>query len=174
MHIREAQIEDSAGIARVQVDSYRTAYAGLLPQWFLDHFTYEEQTQDWRDLMSAEARDLLYVALADSGEVAGYALARPTASEQAPGEGELVALHVHRTQQGRGLGRALIAAAAEGLRQRGSTSLMLWVLEGNTRARAIYEHLGGRLGGEQYFDIDEFRAKEVAYRWPDISVLQGL
>ncbi|MEW5871547.1 MAG: hypothetical protein AB1894_19895 [Chloroflexota bacterium] len=44
MKIRHATLEDSAGIAGVQVESYRRAYAGILPQSYLDHFTYEEQT----------------------------------------------------------------------------------------------------------------------------------
>ena len=51
MHVRKAEVEDSAGMARVQVDSYRTAYAGIMPQDYLDHFTYEEQAQDWRDFL---------------------------------------------------------------------------------------------------------------------------
>ena len=40
--IREATAADSPGLARVQVDSYRTAYAGLFPQAYLDRFSYEE------------------------------------------------------------------------------------------------------------------------------------
>ena len=35
IEVREAVPEDSPGIARVQVDSYRTAYAGLFPEPYL-------------------------------------------------------------------------------------------------------------------------------------------
>ncbi|MFU8773596.1 MAG: hypothetical protein ACNA8H_14410 [Anaerolineales bacterium] len=52
MNICKATIEDSAGLARVQVDSYRTAYAGIFPQAYLAHFTHEEQ--DWRNLLMSE------------------------------------------------------------------------------------------------------------------------
>ena len=31
--MREAMIEDAAGLARVQVDCYRTACVGILPEW---------------------------------------------------------------------------------------------------------------------------------------------
>ena len=45
--------DEGTGIARVQVDSYRAAYAGIIPQRYLDQFSYEEQEQDWRDWITA-------------------------------------------------------------------------------------------------------------------------
>jgi hypothetical protein len=71
--IRQANLEDCPTIAQVQVDSYRTVYADFFPQTFLDRFTYEEQTQDWRALLTGQARDLLYVAETEDGEIIGYA-----------------------------------------------------------------------------------------------------
>jgi hypothetical protein len=67
IQIRRATINDSAGIARVQVDSYRTAYAGIFSPAYLEHFTVEEQMQDWYDWMMNRPRDLLYVAQTDIG-----------------------------------------------------------------------------------------------------------
>jgi hypothetical protein len=53
VNIRKAKAKDCACLARVQVDSYRTAYLGIFPQSYLDLFSYEEQEQDWRDLFSS-------------------------------------------------------------------------------------------------------------------------
>jgi len=39
--IREATVEDSAEIARVQVDTWRTTYRGIVPQSFLDEMAYD-------------------------------------------------------------------------------------------------------------------------------------
>jgi hypothetical protein len=47
VRIRKAKLEDSAGLARVQVDSYRTAYADIFPQDYLDHFSYEASMNGW-------------------------------------------------------------------------------------------------------------------------------
>jgi hypothetical protein len=55
--VRQATIGDSCGLARVQVDSYRRAYAGIFPPSYLAHFTYEEQEQDWHDLLSMVPSD---------------------------------------------------------------------------------------------------------------------
>jgi hypothetical protein len=94
LRIRQANLEDCPAIAQVQVHSYHTVYAGLFPQTFLDRFTYEEQTQDWRNLLTGQTRDLLYVAEIEKEEIIGYALGRPGLTSIAPYDSELVALHV--------------------------------------------------------------------------------
>lgn len=172
IHIREARSADSSGIARVQVDSYRTAYAGILPPPYLAHFTYEEQTQDWRDLLADADHDPLIVAENDAGDIVGYALGR-TADDVVGYACELVALHVRRDHQRQGVGRQLIGAMAERLRAAGCNSLMLWVLADNQNARTVYEQLGGQLVGEKRFQIEEFDfdVREVAYGWRDSAAL---
>ena len=174
IQIRRATVEDSAGLARVQVDSYRTAYSGILPEGYLANFSYEEQEQDWREWQPAHPDDILYVAVDDGDEVVGYALGRPLVSGTGPYDSELVALHVRGLLRRQGIGRQLVGAIAGALRERGCTSLMLWVLEGNP-SRAFYEQLEGRLAGKQTITLDEgVTAVEVAYGWADIGRLCGL
>ena len=66
-----------------------------------------------------------------SGELAGYALGRPGPADGMPYDSVLVALHVHQARQRQGTGRGLLAAMADALKQRGCSSLLLWVLEAN-------------------------------------------
>lgn len=176
MKIRRATLQDSAEIARIQVDSYRTAYASIFPAAYLEHFAYAEQEQDWRELLSAAERDVLYVAVTDRGEIVGYGLGRRDANALWPYDSELIALHVRRDYQRRGWGRRLFAAVGSELATSGGRSLFLWVLADNP-ARFFYEKLGGQLVTEkawqnnEYFGTDIY---EVAFGWPDIrSVLRG-
>ncbi len=168
MRIRQANIQDSAGIARVQVDSYQTAYVGILPQDALDQFTYEEQTRDWQEWPTTHPDDLLYVAETDEGEIVGYALARLGVTDVSSYESELLALHVRRSYHRQGVGRQLVAAIAGQLAQQECTSMMLWVLEANP-ARGFYERLGGQLLDEK--SINWAGVPEVAYGWSDIERL---
>jgi len=163
--IRPALQQDPPGIARLQVDSYRTAYAGLIPQDYLDHFTYDEQEQDWREWLVSHAEDILLVAVDDREEVIGYVLARLQADIYPGHDAEIMAMHVRREFQRQGVGKALWQHVVQELHQRGCQSVMLWTLQGNP-VRAWYEKLGGRLLGEKSFEIDDQKIVEVAYGWP--------
>ena len=167
MNIRTATFEDCAAIARVQVNSYHAAYAALMPAEYLAAFSYEEQEQDWKDLLQS-GQDTLLVAENLAGEVIGYALSRPT--PQASYDCELVALHIDRDWQRQGIGRGLFHETARRMGALGCRSLGVWVLEGNL-ARGFYEYLGGQENGEQFFEIEELhlRRREVGYRWDNLK-----
>lgn len=171
MKIRKANVEDSPGLACLQVESYRTAYAGLLNAEYLAQFSYAEQEEEWSDLLSQPGEDILFVAEAENGEIVGYALGRRTSADFPDAEAELVAVHIRDTFQRQGLGRRLFGAIAQGLKERGCSSLVLWVLEGNP-APGFYKRLGGRL-------LNESRVfqgiKEVVYAWsPNEDFLEQL
>lgn len=174
MRVRLATTQDAAGLAHVQITSYRTAYAPILPASFLAQFLPEEQTQDWHDLLSADNDEIVCVAEAQDGEIVGYALGRPRASGgvQYQYASELVAMHVLPSRQRHGIGRQLFAAMATHVKQQGCTSLAVWVLAANT-ARAFYEQLGGELVSWQRLDIDGAEIEEVAYGWSDIDQLRA-
>lgn len=173
MKIRPAKLADSAELARIQVDSYRKNYAGILPEEFLEQFSLTEQEQDWRDWFKTESGESLFVALDEQAKLAGYALMKPNRLDLPPYEGELVSLHVRSDRQGLGYGHHLMIAASRALRESGCKSLFLWVLADNP-ARSFYEGLGGKLVGEKPWGGNlEFRIAilEVAYGWADIRKL---
>ena len=168
--IRHARPVDCPGIARVQVDSYRTAYAGLFPESYLTQFTYEEQTQDWEVWLATHPEDLLLVAMSPEGQVIGYLLARAQPDIHPGYDAEILAMHVKLAHQRKGIGKALLRAAVEGLEERGCRSVMLWTLKGNP-ARAWYERLGGKVLGEKRFQVDGWDIVEFAYGWETLSTL---
>jgi hypothetical protein len=87
--IRPARLEDAA-IARLQVDSYHSAYAGIFPQDYLDRFSYEDQEGDWVRLLTSGTPDVVLVASIGDAQLAGYALGKPEASCGPPYDAELV------------------------------------------------------------------------------------
>jgi len=42
MRIREASVEDASAIARVAVDTWKTAYRGIIDDNYLNSLSYEE------------------------------------------------------------------------------------------------------------------------------------
>jgi len=163
--IRRAVPADSRALAHIQVDSYRTAYAGIFPPSYLDHFTYEAQEQDWRDLLAADTGDVLLVAAQAGGALTGYILAR-VQPEVYPGyDAEIVAMHVRQPLQRQGTGSALLRRAMDEIEARGCRSVVLWTLKANP-VRAWYERLGGKPIAEKSWQVDGWEIVEVAYGWP--------
>ncbi len=77
--------------------------------------------------------------VADAG---GMILARCTADEA-----EILTLAVDPAARRRGVGRALVTAAAAAAAARGATRLLLEVSAGNAAARALYDGIGFRRVG---------------------------
>lgn len=172
--IRSATLEDAAAIAHIQVDSYRSAYAHIFPPAYLEHFSYAEQTQDWRDLISDGSQDILLVAEVD-GIVRGYVLGRTGATGIHPYDCELVALHVQRAQHRQGVGQALFLTMAGRFLALDCRAMLLWVLEKNP-AVDFYRRLGGEPLGRQTLrlgDDSEFTAEELAFGW-ELPIKTGL
>lgn len=162
---------DAEALAYVHVRSWRETYQGLLPDAFLARMSEEGFTRRFRRQLAAGTGAGITLALADRSGLVGYAQAGPSRRGR-PGEGEISVLYLLRSAQGRGLGRALLAAAARALEAQGARSLMISVLRENTSARGFYEHLGGIAepprrepgpGGAAVW--------EAAYVWPDIRLV---
>ncbi|WP_328328153.1 GNAT family N-acetyltransferase [Kribbella sp. NBC_00382] len=145
MEIRPARSTDLYGAALTRIASWRAAFTGLVPQDFLDSMDAETISAGWAASIAA-GRSRLYVAAAtgtqpDCGRILGYAGTGPERDGPAHA-GELYALYVHPDAWGSGVGRALLDAAARDLQQAGCTTISLWVLEANERARAFYHRYG--------------------------------
>ncbi|WP_410785139.1 GNAT family N-acetyltransferase [Kribbella sp. C-35] len=120
--------------------SWRGAFTGLVPQDFLDAMDPDSIAASWADSIAA-GRSRLYVSVTD--RVVGYAGVGPERDETAPpNTGELYALFVHPDHWATGAGRALTDAACTDLRNAGCTTVRLWVLEANIRARRFYQRYG--------------------------------
>jgi|FLYN01.1.fsa_nt_gi GNAT superfamily N-acetyltransferase len=174
MHIRLAQVPDAAGIARVHVDTWRTTYAGLMPDELLANLSYERRENQWRSVLSnPDSPQWIYVAENDDGQVVGFVAGGPERSGDPLYKGELYAIYVLAEHQGRGIGRALTGANAQRLIEAGMTSMLVWVLAENPW-RAFYEALGGKPVREKQETMGDVTLTEVGYGWADIRGLAGI
>lgn len=172
MLIREATIVDAPAIAAIHVDSWRTAYRGLVSDDYLDNLHMEDRLARWQQLLAFEQSGTFAYVVEDApGEVVGFAYGGPERTGRPDYSGELWALHVAGPYQRSGLGRRLTSEVARRLHSMGFNSLMLWVLTENHPARRFYERLGGVYVTERVEAFAGGSIDEVAYGWPDISPL---
>jgi L-amino acid N-acyltransferase YncA len=172
MLIREARVADAPHIARVHVDSWRTTYAGIVPDEFLTKMSYDNYEARWHGWMAQPGgEEGFYVAELQSGRIVGFASGGPRIGEGYPEyEGELYAAYLLREHQRKGLGRRLLAAVARGLAAQGKSSMLAWVLAENP-SRRFYEAMGGKLLGSQEIEIGGVTLEEIAYGWEDTKKL---
>ncbi|MFL5348498.1 MAG: GNAT family N-acetyltransferase [Hyalangium sp.] len=162
MIIRPARPEDADAVAKVHVRAWQAAYRGLLPDEYLASLRAEERARRYTFGSSDPLAPATLVAV-DGTELIGFATTAPARDPDCAGQGELAALHVDPGAWGRGVGRALIAAARAQLVDRGHTGAILWVMVGNSRAEQFYRHDGWLPDGARRTDqvwgatVDELR-----------------
>lgn len=174
IRIREAKPEDASAIARVHVDTWRTAYANILPDEFLAGLEYANSDAVWSAAMASDRPGAsLLVAETAQGEVVGFAYGAPEREGDPIYRGEIFAIYVLQAYQRQGAGRRLFSTAARRLQQAGFDAFLLWVLKDNLPARRFYEALGGAYLREKPITIGTTDLIETAYGWRDIAEVAG-
>src|SRR5205823_3380191 len=136
MQIRLATGADAAEVAAIQVRAWRAAYAGLMPQGYLDSLSVPDRTERWRAWIDAPPDGVRIWLAEEEGRAVGFSSTGPSRDPEAePGSGEVYAIYLEPSLVGTGRGRELFAHAVDGLRARGYDRAELWVLPGNDRAR---------------------------------------
>jgi ribosomal protein S18 acetylase RimI-like enzyme len=162
--VRDAGPGDTADMALSQVEGWRTAYRGLIPQDQLDALDLTRRAQRWAEIMTAGRATCLVVEQKLPGTASppavgfvalGRAEAEPpdgaeaehpdlAADDEPRLEGEIQALYVRPSAWGTGAGRTLLREAERRLLAQGYVRARLSVLAGNARARRFYRKAGWR------------------------------
>ncbi len=176
MRIREAELGDAAAMARVSVESYRSAHRDHIPVESLMQFTYEESERNWARTIqefneATEREEYIYVAEHDSSDIIGVAMGGPERSHHPVYTGEIYFLYLLPSYHRQGIGRQLTVKVVERLVELGMHSLLIRVLKANAPARRFYEALGGQLVLEEQIEERGAVLDQVAYGWGDVSEL---
>jgi L-amino acid N-acyltransferase YncA len=166
--IRQARVEDAAGIAHVQVESWKTTYAGIVPDAFLDDMNTETQTQNWQTWFFGDTVQI-FVAEDETG-IFGFASGGKIREALGDYDAELYAIYLLRQRQRQHAGRMLSQTLASGLCASGFKSMLVWVLEANP-SLSFYKHLGGIQISQKIIEIGGVDLPELAFGWPILDRL---
>jgi GNAT superfamily N-acetyltransferase len=162
--LRPATFDDAALIARLHTESWQNSYRKILSDDYLDHVAPTERHTMWTRRFHYDQHLWVLLALWE-GEPVGFVCLLPDGEAQ---RGLLLDnLHVLPGQQGRGVGRALLqAAAAQAHQLQAGTAMHLWVYEANSDARRFYSRMGGEMvDRENVLAPDGSKATALCYRW---------
>lgn len=177
--VRAARESDAAAVARIQVECWRTGYAGIIPDEVLAELTSEEAADRWRERW-AEAiakpptsRHRVLVATTSESStggatepapaggrpdrvIAGFASAGPASDEDRwpATDAELYELHVAPGRTGQGHGGRLLHAVADNLAEDRFAQVSAWILEADTAMQRFLETAGwGADGAHSHLDM---------------------
>jgi GNAT superfamily N-acetyltransferase len=143
--LRFATATDAEIVAEIQIETWRAAYAGIVPADQLAALSKPKRAEGWRHGISADPRGVL---LAVKGDRANGFIAFGRGREGENSDGEIYALYIRPDCWRSGIGRQLIEEAERELWAGGFNQAILWVLERNLPARAFYERLGYAVNGQ--------------------------
>lgn len=170
--IRQAGIQDAATIARVHVASWKTTYAGIVPDAYLAGLDEQESARRWADRFAA-GEHIAFVAEAQSetaSGIVGFISGGPSREALGNCDAELYAIYLLHPQQRFGAGRLLTHALATALRDMGHQSLLVWALEQNP-AVYFYQRLGAVRIAERSIEIGGVNLPELAFAWRSLDDL---
>ncbi|MGX9966606.1 N-acetyltransferase family protein [Roseomonas sp. F4] len=167
--IRPATLADAPAIGEMHAEAWTETYPGLVPDELLTEMTDPARRR------AAWARNLATPLLPggtlvaeEAGAILGFISVCAARDPALGASGEVSGLYLLRRAQGRGLGRALLAAGAEVLLQAGHADAGAWALDGNLRARAFYAATGAKPGTSQIGWHGDVAIAETARVWADL------
>src|SRR6187401_422246 len=158
--VRLAGAADAEEIGRIQVETWRAAYTGLMPDEAVARFDVAARQQLWREGLARTPRPgSATFVVEDVGEVVGFASVGAARDVEMEREAELYAIYLHPSRWDRGIGRALLQRAEESMRSSGFREAVLWVLAGNERGERFYRAAGWEHDGGT--KLDQFQGAAV-------------
>jgi RimJ/RimL family protein N-acetyltransferase len=134
--VRPMREDDIEAVSAVRVNGWKAAYQGLVPADYLDQLTVAEDARKRREYFAQSDGSVENLVAESGGEVVGWAALGPSRDED-HGDGELLSFH----------------------------RLSLWVIEGNTGARAFYEAWGFAPDDRtSHWEVCGEKVPEVCYR----------
>ena len=173
MPIRPHTLADANGIADILAEGWKIAYAGFMPEpLFLPRIDKARRRADIIRWLADEFKpDVEHVLVAENEGIDGFI---HLVLEDKAGLGaaaHINLLYVRPDRFRRGIGRALVIAAADWLAARTTGSIVLGAYADNPY-RDFYARIGGVEALRKTVDFEGHALESVYYRWDDATALQ--
>ena len=142
MNLRNATPDDAATMAVVHIDAWRTAYEDLVPDSFLSALDHGRRTERFRTFLDSGSGETYIVER--NGRAIGHLTVGPCRDDDLDERsvGEIWGIYLLPAHWRQGIGTQVCRRAEEMLSARGFSRIVLWMFEGNDRAKQFYEAMG--------------------------------
>ena len=141
INIRKAAETDKYAYADCFISCFQTAYRGIVPDDYLQNLSNEREQRADRLLRYLEIPELAVFCLMRESKMIGFLILHLS-------NGEIWAIYLLEELRGKGYGKAAMNFAIDELKCAGHTTISLWVLAENERAKRFYDKYGFYFSGE--------------------------
>jgi len=168
--IRKAKSSDLNEIITVHIETWKTAYKGVVPDKNIQRFIIRTRDKRWqKQLKNMIEEKIFFIAESNKSEIVGFAIGGLERSKNPNYKGELMGIYIIKEFQRKGIGKALTRKIVEELIDMKINSMLLWVLENNPY-RTFYETIGGKVIDKK--DDENLKLPVVAYGYDNLKKLK--
>jgi GNAT superfamily N-acetyltransferase len=171
LRIRRAEPQDAPEIAALHVQGWEE-FRAFVPEPVMQARSPFAREHEWNAIL-ASTSSRIYVAVAEIDRVAsGFVHCKLLDEPVCGARSEIIQLFVAANVRRQGVGRRLLAAAADWIRDHGGEPISLYSFTQN-RFRTVYAKLGGEEAGERPSIWDGLVIPETRYLWATADDLIG-
>lgn len=171
--ITNAVMADADALAALHVEVWQQTYRTLAPLNARKQLDHTHRLRSWQALLSnrGEATTSIVLKAEIGGELVGVLSGDGQSDQQSA---EIKHLYVRADHAGQGVGRLLMATAAQRLIIAGHRRAALGVVSGNTAALRFYQQIGGRQDGSYTDPGPLWQSTNIRMVWDDLPCLANL
>jgi len=156
--IREAKISDSKAIAEIIVETWQSAYTGIIDQNYADNLDVQRFIQIMTDNIQ-QKKEVIFV-YEENKIIKGFISGKVLDHDNY--QCEIVGFYVLPIYQRQGIGRLLFQQINEFFSKQNCLTMILWTLKG-AKNNYFYEKNGGVISDEKILKIGDKKYKGAGF-----------
>jgi ribosomal protein S18 acetylase RimI-like enzyme len=170
INIRPAVVPDAVQIAEVHINTWRSAYSGIIDPEFLNSLSLDKFKKSREETIKNEKLHNI-VAETENRKIVGFAVCGYERTHDKKYSGEISAIYVLHEYQNMGIGIKLFRQCINSLIRDNFNSMKIWVLKEN-KYQKFYKKLGGIVLEEKEILFGDKIYTEIAFGWNDLIELK--
>ena len=162
--IRNIEEKDIPIVVDIQIDSWKTAYRGIIDNHYLKSMNRDKIIEKHRNNYKENG----FIIAELNNEVVGfcrYADNNKFSENISDINCEILALYVKPNLKYNGIGTKLFQFVINEFKAKDKTKMILWCLKDNEPSKQFYKKMGGKIKGEKVILIDNKKYYEVGFKY---------
>ena len=145
--IRKAVVTDASAVATININTWKVAYKGIIPQDHLDSLSINDKIPRWEKAikdLTVNKKELFIAEISDlnGSEIIGFSMGGPSQFEDYKIDGDLYAIYVFPKYWNQGIGTLLFNSVIKYFLNKNFKTMVIWALKENS-ACEFYKKWGG-------------------------------